>query len=52
MNIVKHVSLLHVGTSFGYLPRSGKWMLTIIHWMEHKVPKEGARENMQGNEGI
>jgi hypothetical protein len=21
-----------------------KWMLTVIHWMEHKVPNEGARE--------
>jgi hypothetical protein len=23
MNIVEHVSLLHVGASFGYMPRSG-----------------------------
>jgi hypothetical protein len=21
-----------------------KWMLTITHWMEYKVPNEGARE--------
>jgi hypothetical protein len=21
-----------------------KWMLTVIHWMEPKVPNEGARE--------
>ena len=20
-----------------------KWMLTVIHWTEHKVPNEGAR---------
>jgi hypothetical protein len=24
MNIVEHVSLLYVGASFGYMPRSGK----------------------------
>jgi hypothetical protein len=23
MNIVEHVSLLHVGASFGYMPKSG-----------------------------
>jgi hypothetical protein len=23
MNVVEHVSLLHVGASFGYIPRSG-----------------------------
>jgi hypothetical protein len=23
MNIVEHMSLLHVGASFGYIPRSG-----------------------------
>jgi hypothetical protein len=21
-----------------------KWILTVIHWMEHKVPSEGTRE--------
>jgi hypothetical protein len=25
-----------------------KWMLTVIHWTEHKVPNEGARESTQG----
>ena len=29
-----------------------KWMLTIIHWTEHKVPNEGARESNQGVEGV
>jgi hypothetical protein len=24
-----------------------KWMLTAIHWMEHRVPNEGARESIQ-----
>jgi len=26
MNIVEHVSLLYVGASFGYMPRSGRTM--------------------------
>jgi len=29
-----------------------KWMLTIIHWAEHKVPNEGARESTQRTEGV
>ena len=29
-----------------------KWMLTIIPWMEHKVPNEGARKSIQGAEGV
>jgi hypothetical protein len=29
-----------------------KWMLTIIYWMEHRAPKEGARENTQGAKGF
>jgi hypothetical protein len=29
-----------------------KLMLTIISWMEHTVPNEGARENTQGAEGF
>ena len=29
-----------------------KWMLTIIHWTEHKVPSEEAREITQGAEGV
>jgi hypothetical protein len=28
-----------------------KWMLTVIHWTEHRVPK-GARERTQGAEGV
>jgi hypothetical protein len=28
------------------------WMLTVIHWMEHRVPNEGARESTQGAEGV
>jgi hypothetical protein len=23
-------------------------MFTVIYWMEHRAPKEGARENTQG----
>jgi hypothetical protein len=29
-----------------------KWMLTAIHWTEHRVPNEGARERTQGAEGV
>jgi hypothetical protein len=29
-----------------------KWMLTAIHWTEHGVPNEGARERTQGAEGV
>ena len=29
-----------------------KWMLKIIHWKEHKVPNEEARESTQGAEGV
>ena len=29
-----------------------KWMLTIIHWTEHKILNEGARESNQGAEGV
>jgi hypothetical protein len=29
-----------------------KWMLTIVYWMEHKVPNEEARESTQGAEGV
>jgi hypothetical protein len=29
-----------------------KWMLTAIHWTEHKVPNGGARERTQGVEGV
>jgi hypothetical protein len=27
-------------------------MLTVIYWMEHRVPNEGARESTQGAEGV
>jgi hypothetical protein len=27
-------------------------MLTVIYWMEHRVPSEGARERTQGAEGV
>ena len=27
-------------------------MLTAIHWLEHRVPNEGARESTQGVEGV
>jgi hypothetical protein len=29
-----------------------KWMLTAMHWMEHRVPNEGARESTQGAGGV
>jgi hypothetical protein len=29
-----------------------KWMLAVIHWTEHRVPNEGARESTQGAEGV
>jgi hypothetical protein len=29
-----------------------KWMFTIIHWTEHRVHKEGARESTQGAERV
>ena len=29
-----------------------KWMLTVIYWMEHRAPKEGAREITQGAQGV
>ena len=29
-NIVEHVSLLYVGASFGYMPRSGKLGLQVV----------------------
>jgi hypothetical protein len=27
-------------------------MLTVIHWMEHRVPNGEARESIQGPEGV
>jgi hypothetical protein len=29
-----------------------KWMLTVIYWMEHRAPKEGARKSTQGSKGV
>ena len=29
-----------------------KWMFTVIHWTEHRVPNEGGRESIQGAEGV
>jgi hypothetical protein len=31
-----------------------KWMLTVIYWMEHRIPtpNEGARESTQGAKGV
>jgi hypothetical protein len=29
-----------------------KWMYTVIHWTEHRFPKEGARESTQRAEGV
>jgi hypothetical protein len=27
-------------------------MLTVIYWMEHRIPNEGARESPQGAKGV
>jgi hypothetical protein len=27
-------------------------MLTVIYWMEHRAPKENARESTQGAKGV
>jgi hypothetical protein len=50
---------LLTGTCYSYVLRASastwqiqKWMLTVIHWMEQKVPNEGARESTQGAEGM
>jgi hypothetical protein len=29
-----------------------KWMLTAIHWKEHRFPNKGARKSIQGVEGV
>jgi hypothetical protein len=29
-----------------------KWIVTVIYWMEHRAPNEGARESTQGAEGV
>jgi hypothetical protein len=29
-----------------------KWMLTVIYWMEHSAPNEGARESTQRAKGV
>jgi hypothetical protein len=29
-----------------------KWMLTVIYWMDHRVPNERVRESTHGAEGV
>ena len=29
-----------------------RWILAAIYWTEHRAPNEGARESMQGAEGV
>jgi hypothetical protein len=29
-----------------------KWMLTVIYWMEHRAPNEGASKSTQGAKGV
>jgi hypothetical protein len=29
-----------------------KWILTVIHWTEHRAPNEGSRERTLGAEGV
>jgi hypothetical protein len=43
MNIVEHVSLLHVRTSW--------WRLAANHWTECRIPNRGVRERPEGVEG-
>ena len=42
-----HSSLLWI-----YAWQVQKWMLTVIYWMEHRAPNEGARESTQGAKGV
>ena len=28
------------------------WMLTVMYWMEHRAPNEGARKSTQGAKGV
>jgi hypothetical protein len=44
-----HSCLLRGSTSASHIQR---WMLTAIHWTEHRIPNEGARERTQGAEGV
>jgi hypothetical protein len=34
------------------VPGKYKWMLTVIYWMEHRVPNEEARKSTQGAEEV
>jgi hypothetical protein len=37
------------------MPVSGKYrsgILTVIYWMEHRAPNEGARESTRGVKGV
>jgi hypothetical protein len=34
------------------LKQRQKWMLTVIYWMEHRVPNEGARESTKIAKGV
>ena len=54
-------TLLHIPTRFCWQDpdiaifcawQIQKWMLTVIYWMEHRVPNEGARESTQRAEGV
>jgi hypothetical protein len=29
-----------------------KWMLTVIYWLEHRAPNEGAVKSTQGAKGV
>jgi hypothetical protein len=38
--------------SLDHMKELKKWMLAAIHWTEHRVCNEGARESTQGAEGV
>jgi hypothetical protein len=48
-NIYKELKKLD---SYASAWQTQKWMLTVIYWMEHRVPNGGATESTQGAEGV
>jgi hypothetical protein len=52
MNIVEHVSLLHVGASSGYMPSQSLTNTEPDHWTENRVPDGGVGEKTEGAEGV
>jgi hypothetical protein len=57
--IVDANKCLLTGAWYSYLLRGSvsawqiqKWVLTAIHWTEHRVPNGGGRERIEGAEGV